>query len=627
MILDKIEKTNDIKKIKPEDYPLLAEEIREFIIQKVSEHGGHLASNLGVVELTMALHVVFNPEKDRIIWDVGHQSYTHKILTGRKKDFDHLRELGGMSGFPKRSESICDAFDTGHSSTSISAGLGLTAARNLKGDNYHIISVIGDGALTGGMAFEALNNASKLKKLNKNFIIILNDNEMSISHNVGGMSSYLDNIRTADKYQDLKADIVGALNKIPVYGEKAVSRIRKAKNSIKQLLIPGMLFEDMGITYLGPVDGHDTELLIETLKGATRVQGPVLVHVITKKGKGYEAAEKHPGKFHGVGKFDIETAKPVKSKDKADYQDILSSEICSIAEKNDKVIAITAAMESGTGLKKFHKLYPDRFFDVGIAEGHAVTFSAGMAAGGLIPVFAVYSSFLQRGYDQIVHDVCMQNLHTVFCIDRAGLVGNDGMTHHGAFDISFLITAPNMTVMAPKNKWELRKMLRFAIDEMDSPVAIRYPRGTAYDGLESFDTPIELGKPELIHKGEGVIIIALGNMVKTAEKVVAILSQFGVNATLLNARFAKPLNLYEYKKYLSESRFVVTLEEGDICGGFGRYLSGELMEEGVSVKIMNIGLPDSFVEHGSVDSLYDKCALTPEKITERIVERIKKEYS
>ena len=460
MILETIEKENDIKKVAPENWNLLAEEIRQFLIHKISVTGGHLGSNLGAVELTMALHLSLNLPEDKIVWDVGHQSYTHKILTGRKAGFENLRKYGGMSGFPKRKESDCDCFDTGHSSTSISAGLGLVKARDIMHQDHTVVSVIGDGSLTGGMAYEALNNAARMKS---NFIIVLNDNNMSISENVGGVSKYLNNIRTADKYLDLKEGIYNSLKETRI-GDPIVESIRRAKSSVKQLVIPGMFFEDMGITYLGPVDGHNIPAMLKVFKEAKRVKSAVLVHVITHKGKGFIPAERHPARFHGAEPFDIETGLPLKQKTKSNYTDVFSTVMCKQGDRNDKIVAITAAMPDGTGLKRFHNMYPDRFFDVGIAEEHAVTFAAGLAAGGLQPVVAIYSSFLQRAYDQILHDVCIQNLPVVFAIDRAGLVGSDGETHQGIFDLSYLSSIPNMHIMAPKNKWELSDMLKFAID-------------------------------------------------------------------------------------------------------------------------------------------------------------------
>ncbi|MBQ5918626.1 MAG: 1-deoxy-D-xylulose-5-phosphate synthase, partial [Lachnospiraceae bacterium] len=447
MILEKINEPNDIKKIDKSQLPILAEEIRAFLVDKVSKKGGHLASNLGVVELTMALHLCLDFPNDKIVWDVGHQSYTHKVLTGRKEGFDELRSYGGMSGFPKRRESKCDSFDTGHSSTSISAGLGIVTANQIKGDDSTVVSVIGDGAMTGGLAFEALNNAASI---NRNFIMILNDNEMSIAQNVGGLSSYLSGIRTGNAYNGLKDGVSKSLNAIPVVGKKLVHHIKKTKSSIKQLLIPGMLFENMGITYLGPVDGHNLSQLVRTINEAKKLDHAVIIHVLTKKGKGFEPAEKHPSRFHGVEPFNHLTGEPVKAKKKVSYTDTFSHYISKFAKDNEKIVAITAAMPDGTGLKRFAHMYPERFFDVGIAEEHAVTFAAGLASAGLKPYVAIYSSFLQRAYDQMIHDVCIQNLPVVFMIDRAGFVGGDGETHQGIFDLSYLNTIPNMNVCAPK---------------------------------------------------------------------------------------------------------------------------------------------------------------------------------
>ena len=538
MILDKIHKVNDIKKLNSDELEQLKTEIRNFLIDSISVTGGHLASNLGVVELTMALHLSFNLPTDKIVWDVGHQSYTHKILTGRRDGFIKLRQYGGMSGFPKSEESDCDAFDTGHSSTSISAGLGLATAREIKGESNYVISVIGDGALTGGMAYEALNNASSLKS---NFIIVLNDNNMSISENVGGVNKYLNGFRTASAYIEFKDGVMNSLNKIPVYGKKMVDRIKRTKSGIKQLLIPGMFFEEMGIMYLGPVDGSDINSMCKIFQEAKRVNGPVIVHVITKKGKGYPPAERHPSKFHGAPPFDIETGLPLTKKTQANYTDVFSKTITNLAKDDERIVAVTAAMEDGTGLSRFKANYRNRFFDVGIAEGHAVTFSAGLAKNGLKPVFAVYSSFLQRGYDQIVHDVCLQNLPVVFAIDRAGLVGSDGETHQGIFDISFLSSIPNMTIIAPKNKWELAEMIKYAF-EYDSPIAIRYPRGTAYDGLSEFKEKIRTARAEVIYNESQIILFALGSMVKIAQIVHDKLKENNINSTLVNARFAKPFD-------------------------------------------------------------------------------------
>ena len=538
MILEQIKGPEDLKKLTSEELSQLAEEIRAFLIEKISHTGGHLASNLGVVELTIALFRTFDLPEDKIIWDVGHQSYTHKILSGRRMEFDELRQYGGLSGFPKRKESPYDSFDTGHSSTSISAGLGIAQGRDILGEDYKVVSVIGDGALTGGMAYEALNNAARMKK---NFIIILNDNKMSISENVGGMSRYLGGLRTGAGYNDLKKNVADTLERIPVVGGRMIDKIKRTKNSIKQLFIPGMLFENMGITYLGPVDGHNIPALCKVLKEAQKLDHAVLVHVLTKKGKGYEPAEKNPAHFHGVSPFDIKTGKPLAEKKYPTYTDVFSKKLCQLGETHPELVAVTAAMPDGTGVAAFGKKFPDRFFDVGIAEAHAVTSAAGMAAAGLRPVVAVYSSFLQRGYDQILHDVCIQNLPVLFAVDRAGLVGSDGETHQGIFDYSYLTSIPNMSVAAPKNLWELRAMLDFAMD-YKAPFAIRYPRGTAYRGLKEFMQPIAYGKGEMIYEEENIALLAVGSMVSTGEHVRAKLKEEGVSCTLANARFVKPFD-------------------------------------------------------------------------------------
>lgn len=615
MYLEQINQAGDIKKLKGEELAALAQEIREFLIEKISNTGGHLASNLGVVELTMALHLTFNLPEDKIVWDVGHQAYTHKLLTGRREGFDTLRKYGGMSGFPKRKESDCDAFDTGHSSTSISAGLGLVRAREILGGDNYVISVIGDGSLTGGMAYEAMNNAARLKS---NFIIVLNDNNMSISENVGGMSNYLGSLRTADGYLNLKTAVTDSLNRVPVYGEKIVSRIRKTKNGLKQLFIPGMLFENMGLTYLGPVDGHNIGQVMRALEEAKRVEGAVILHVFTKKGNGYAPAERHPARFHGAEPFDIETGLPSNKKEKAAYTDIFSTVMRKLGDRNENVVAITAAMETGTGLKRFHNMFPERFFDVGIAEEHAITFAAGLAAGGMIPVVAVYSSFLQRAYDQIMHDVCIQNLHVIIAIDRAGLVGSDGETHQGIFDISFLCTIPNMTLMAPKNKWEFSDMVKFAVD-FDGPIAIRYPRGEAYDGLAKMRAPIVLGKSETLYDEEEICLIAFGSMVKTAVKVREMLQERGYHCSLINARFAKPLDYEMLTRTAKEHRLLVTLEENVKSGGFGEQVMDYLEECSLDVRLLNIAISDEYVEHGNVNILYQEVGIDAESVVKRII--------
>ena len=616
MVLEKINQVGDIKQIPPEEYDTLAEEIRHFLVEKISRSGGHLASNLGVVELTMALPLCVDFPKDKVVWDVGHQSYTHKLLTGRKSGFDELRKYGGMSGFPKRKESDCDCFDTGHSSTSISAGIGLVAARDLQDGDEHVISVIGDGALTGGMAYEALNNASRLKR---NFIIILNDNNMSIAENVGGMSEYLNGLRTNEAYTNFKTGVEQSLSRIPG-GSHLANQLKKTKSGIKQLFIPGMLFENMGITYLGPVDGHDIGKLQDILNKAKKVKGAVLVHVLTRKGNGYVPAERHPARFHGAEPFDIETGLPLNKKKKANYQDVFSTCMVKLGQRNEKVVAITAAMPDGTGLKRFKNIYPDRFFDVGIAEGHAVTFAAGLAAGGMRPIFAVYSSFLQRAYDQVLHDVCIQNLPVVFAIDRAGLVGSDGETHQGIFDLSYLSSIPNMHIMAPKNKWELSDMLKYAV-EFDGPIALRYPRGEAYDGLKEYRRPIEYGKSEVIYEEEDIALLAVGNMVKIAEQVRKNLKEIGYSCTLVNARFVKPIDTEVLDMLSADHKLLVTMEENVRSGGYGEKVLDYVVEQELPVKLLNISLPDEYVEHGNVALLYEEVGIDAQTVTKRIIEK------
>lgn len=628
MVLDKIRKENDIKKLDEEQLKELADEIRQFLIEKISRTGGHLASNLGVVELTMALHLTLNFPEDKLIWDVGHQSYTHKLLTGRKDGFDDLRKYGGMSGFPKRKESPCDAFDTGHSSTSISAGLGYVAARELLGEEHSVVSVIGDGSLTGGMAYEALNNASRLKS---NFIIVLNDNNMSISENVGGMSKYLNGLRTAQAYTELKKGVEDTLKRIPGRGDRIVSQIRKTKSGIKQLFVPGMFFEDMDITYLGPVDGHDIRKLVKVLREAKRVDHAVLVHVITKKGKGYAPAEENPAKFHGLGPFDIETGEPKEAGGPDSYTQVFSKVLLDIAKRDEKVAAITAAMADGTGLTAFAKRFPQRFFDVGIAEEHAMTFAAGLAAGGMKPVFAVYSSFLQRAYDQALHDVCLQDLPVVIAVDRAGLVGSDGETHQGVFDLSFLTTIPNMTVISPKNRWEMADMLRFAMD-FRHPVAIRYPRGAAYEGMRQFRAPIEYGKSEVIYEEEDIAIIFVGHMAELAESVRRSLKATGYNCSLINARFVKPFDEKLLEELAKDHELFVTIEENVITGGFGEQVMDYVSRAALDVQVRNIGISDEYVEHGNVEVLRKEVGLDRDTIAKqavsdylRIMENRKKE--
>ena len=614
MYLEKIKETNDIKKIDKKDLPMLAAEIREFLVGKISKSGGHLASNLGTVELTMALHLEYQLPEDKIIWDVGHQSYTHKILTGRKDEFDHLRAYGGLSGFPKTRESSADAFNTGHSSTSISAGLGLVRARDILKKDHRIVSVIGDGSLTGGMAYEAINNAAQL---NSNFVIVINDNNMSISENVGGISRLLNNMRTANAYVDLKNGVTNALEKIPVYGDKMVTTIRKTKFNIKKVILPGNDLAGMGITYFGPIDGHNIAQLRRVFKVARDIPNGVIVHVITKKGQGYEPAERHPSRFHGAEPFQVENGLPVKKKEKADYTDIFSTVMYKLGERDERVTAITAAMPDGTGLKRFANKYPERFFDVGIAESHAVTFAAGMAMEGLRPVVAIYSSFLQRGYDQILHDVCMQKLPVLFAIDRAGLVGSDGETHQGAFDLSYLSMLPNMTVLAPKNKWELSDMMKFALRQ-DGPVAIRYPRGTAYDGLEAHRAPIEYGKSEVLFQGEKTAVLAVGACVKEAEKACVQLKKEGIFPTLANVRFVKPLDEELIETLAARHTHIITVEDNVISGGYGEHVAAFLKKRSLPVKLTTLGIPDRFIEQGTIDILYELCGIDAGHIAKQI---------
>ncbi len=615
MILEMIQKENDIKKLDEEQLKELSGEIRQFLIEKISRTGGHLASNLGVVELTMALHLTLDFPEDKLIWDVGHQSYTHKLLTGRKDGFDDLRKYGGMSGFPKRKESACDAFDTGHSSTSISAGLGYVAARELRGEKHSVVSVIGDGALTGGMAYEALNNASRLKS---NFIIVLNDNNMSISENVGGMSKYLNGLRTAQAYTGLKKGVEDTLKRIPGTGDRIVNQIRKTKSGIKQLFVPGMFFEDMDITYLGPVDGHDIRKLVKVLSEARRVDRAVLVHVITKKGKGYAPAEENPARFHGLGPFDIGTGEPVGAEETDSYTQVFSKVLVDIAKRDDKVAAITAAMADGTGLSAFSRRFPERFFDVGIAEEHAMTFAAGLAAGGMKPVFAVYSSFLQRAYDQTLHDVCLQDLPVVVAVDRAGLVGSDGETHQGVFDLSFLSTIPNMTVISPKNRWEMADMLRFAFD-FGHPVAIRYPRGVAYEGMKKFRAPIEYGKSEVLYEEEDIVVIFVGHMAELADRVRRGIKDTGYSCSLVNARFVKPLDTSLLEELAKDHRLFVTIEENVLTGGFGEQVADYISRAGLDVRVRSIGISDEYVEHGNVEVLRKEVGLDKDVIVKQAV--------
>ncbi|SET43869.1 1-deoxy-D-xylulose-5-phosphate synthase [Enterocloster lavalensis] len=617
MILEQIKGPQDIKQMSLEELGQLAQEIRAFLIEKISHTGGHLASNLGVVELTIAMYRTFDLPEDKVIWDVGHQSYTHKILSGRMAEFDELRQYGGLSGFPKRKESPYDCFDTGHSSTSISAGLGIAQGRDILGQNYEVVSVIGDGALTGGMAYEALNNAARMKK---NFIIVLNDNKMSISENVGGMSRYLNGLRTGSGYNDLKKNVANALDRIPVVGAPMIDKIKRTKNSIKQLFIPGMLFENMGITYLGPVDGHNISQLCKVFREAKNLDHAVLVHVLTKKGKGYKPAEKNPSRFHGVDPFDVTTGKSLKEKQYPSYTEVFSRKLCQLAKERPNLVALTAAMPDGTGLSDFARHYPGRFFDVGIAEAHAVTSAAGMAAAGLKPVVAVYSSFLQRAYDQVLHDVCIQDLPVVFAVDRAGLVGSDGETHQGIFDYSFLTSIPNMSVMAPKNLWELRAMLEFSMD-YNRPLAIRYPRGEAYRGLRDFREPIVYGKGEMLYEEEGIALLAVGSMVSTAEHIRQKLKAEGRSCTLANGRFVKPFDRELVDRLAERHKVIVTLEENVLQGGYGLPVTAYIHEHYPHRRVLNIGIPDAYVEHGNVSVLREGLGIDSDSIIKTMKSR------
>lgn len=616
MILEKIEQANDIKKLVPEEYDQLAKEIRSFLVEKVSRTGGHLASNLGAVELTMALHLCLDLPKDKIVWDVGHQSYVHKILTGRKDGFDTLRQHGGLSGFPKRRESRYDAFDTGHSSTSIAAALGLAEADRLAGNDSTVVAVIGDGALTGGLAIEALNNASKI---DRNFIIILNDNDMSISQNVGGLSTYLSSIRAGESYIELKSGIKKILSKIPYAGEKIVKNIKKTKHSIKQLVVPGMLFENMGLTYLGMVDGHNVQALTKIINEAKNYDHAVIIHVGTIKGKGYGPAMEDPEVFHGVGKFDVKTGKLLNGCSGRTYSDVFSEAICEAAQKNEKIVAITAAMTAGTGLNEFSKRFPERFYDVGIAEEYAATFAAGLAAGKMKPFVAIYSSFLQRAYDEIAHDVCMQNLPVTFCIDRAGLVGEDGETHQGIYDISYLNTIPHMNILAPKNAAELKAAVSFAAD-FNGPLAIRYGRGEAYCGLEEFNEPIVYGKSEYIYREKDIALLAAGSMVKDAVKVRELLKEKGRNVTLVNARFIKPLDEVMIDEIIKDHDVIVTMEENEIVAGYGMSVLRYINQKGSDIKVINLALPAGFIEQGTRQQQLAECRMDIDSIMKRLEE-------
>lgn len=623
-LLDKINSPADVKKLSDEQLKQLAAEIRQLLIKVISHTGGHLAPNLGVVELTLALHKVFTTPQDKLVFDVGHQAYIHKIITGRREQFPTLRQYGGLSGFPKRCESEHDAFGTGHSSTSISAALGMAAARDLQGEDYNVVAIIGDGSMTGGMAFEALNNAGTL---HKKMVVVLNDNEMSISKNVGAMSDYLYHLRTGETYNKIKNDIEGWLKNME-FGTDVLKAIRRLKGSVKYLMVPTSIFEELGFTYLGPVDGHDIHGLIEVLQAAKKIDGPVMVHVLTKKGKGYKPAEESPNKFHGTGPFEIATGKKITNPAAPiSYTEVFGKTITELADSDKKVVGLTAAMPDGTGLNIFAQAHPDRFFDVGIAEQHAVTAAAGMAAAGMKPVTAIYSTFMQRAYDSILHDICMQKLHVTMCLDRAGLVGDDGCTHHGVFDYAYLRSIPNMTIMAPKDENELRHMLKTALS-FNGPISVRYPRGSGV-GVDITEPMHELpiGKAEVLREGKELCFWAIGSMVQSAVQAADKLKEQGIDAGVVNMRFAKPLDkelLIEHAKRYGK---LVTLEEGVLAGGVGSEVLEILDDAGLlqQCAVLRLGIPDEFVTHGDKKLLFRDLGLDTDAIVQKAAAFVKGE--
>jgi len=619
-LLKTIHSPEDVKKLSVEELDVLAKDVRTFLIQSLSKTGGHLASNLGVVELTIALHYVFNSPKDKFVWDVGHQAYVHKILTGRRSGFKHLRQLDGMSGFPKRKESEHDVFETGHSSTSISAALGMAKARDLKGEDHQVVAIIGDGALTGGMAFEALNNAARA---HSHLIVILNDNEMSISKNVGGIGRYLNKLRSSKDYLKVKEDVEDVLHKVPVVGEHMVRTIKKTKESVKSFVIENTLFEQLGFTYLGPVDGHDTQELIEILKNAKTMRGPILIHVKSKKGKGYALAEERPAEFHGVSPFCIRTGEGNSKSSGQSFSSAFGASVLNAADRNEKVVAITAAMPEGTGLRDFAKAYPRRFFDVGIAEEHALTFAAGMASEGYKPVVAIYSSFLQRAYDQILHDVCLQNLNVILGVDRAGLVGEDGPTHHGLYDIAFLGSMPNMTMLAPKMPEEMEAALEYALVHK-GPIAIRYPRGTTSLGIE-YKNNFEDLEFRTLKNGNNMAILAVGRMVETALKVSELLKEKGYEVAVIEAPCVCPVNKADIAKLAESYHYLFTLEDGIIQGGFGEKVFAQLALMEAKVKGKCFGHQSGIVPHGKVEALFEREHLDAGSITNELLTIFEKE--
>lgn len=616
MLLEYINKPEQLHTLNIDQLEQLAGELREYIIKTVSQTGGHLAPSLGAVELTLALYSTFHLPVDKVVWDVGHQAYAHKILTGRREQFKKLRQKGGITGFPCRKESAYDAFGVGHASTSISGALGMAAARDILGRGEHIIAVIGDGAMTGGEAFEALNHAGDLKK---NLIVVLNDNGMSIDCNVGAMSEYLSKIRVAPQYRQVKEDLKGFLRSIPHIGDTVVKTAEYLKDGMRAVLVPGEIFEEMGFVYVGPIDGHNISAMKDVFERVRLIDGPVLVHVHTKKGKGYLPAELQPDKFHGVGKFDIPSGKVIKASGKPPtYTSVFSDAIVTLAEKNTSIAAITAAMPEGTGLKRFSELYPERYFDVGIAEEHAVTLAAGMATAGIHPVVAIYSSFAQRSYDQLMHDVCLQNLPVTLCLDRAGLVGADGATHHGAFDLSYLRTMPGMVIMAPKDENELRNMLYTAVN-YEGPAAVRYPRGEGIGvPLDEDFTELEIGRAEIVRDGGSIAILAVGTMVSAACKTAELLLKRGINCTVVNMRFIKPLDKECILQMADKMEAIVTMEENVLNGGFGSAVVELLADEGRSIQVLRFGIPDEFIEQGTQSELREQCGLTPEQMSEKI---------
>lgn len=616
-ILNNINSPDDVKNLSLKDLDILSSEIRRFLVKSISKTGGHLASNLGVVELTLALHYTFDSPRDKIIWDVGHQSYVHKIITGRKEGFKSLRKFGGMSGFPKASESEHDVFEAGHSSTSISAGLGYAISRDLLNDSYNVISVIGDGSITSGLAYEGLNNAGRSET---DMIIVLNDNQMSISENVGGITKHLNDIRTAPFYIGAKKDVNNLLNKMPVVGKKLGKFIERTKDSIKHYFLePGILFEELGFKYIGPVDGHNIEELIKVFNQIKNIKGPILMHVYTQKGKGYKFAQQHPENYHGVSPFEIKTGLSIV-KNKETYSDVLGRTLTELSEENENIVGITAAMPSGTGLMKLKERFPKRVFDVGIAESHAVTFAAGMAKNGIIPVVAVYSTFFQRSYDQILHDVCLQKLHVIFGVDRAGIVGDDGETHQGIYDISFLSHIPNLTILAPSCKPEFEDMIKFAVD-FNGPIAIRYPRGIPYEGLLS-NEKVLYSKSHLIKKGEEIMIISVGDMIDVSHSVYEKLKITGLNPTLVNLRFIKPLDV-ELIKSIKNYKHVFVLENNIRTGGVHSLILEELSEKNIKTNVVSISFPDEFIVHGTRNEIFKKYRLDSDSVYFKILETIK----